>query len=317
MNSKKNILVTGGAGYIGSSLAWSLDTKFNIIILDDLSCGKKTNISDKWKFYKISILNKKILKKIFSENKISIVIHAAAKISVSESEEKKKLYNDVNYIGTKNLILEAKKHKSVEHFIFSSSAAVYGNPKYLPINEKHPKKPINFYGKTKLKSENFILNQKKQFKKISILRYFNVSGIANNYKSGISNIKNPNIISKICIFLKQKKKIKIFYENSNSIKFPERDFIHIKDIIRIYKYLIFKDKKKLNIINCCSSKKISLLTIINLIEKKLTKKINYKLKQLPKNECLKIFGKKPKILLKTQSHTSLINSTVNWHFKIR
>ena len=85
MNSKKNILVTGGAGYIGSSLAWSLDRKFNIIILDDLSCGKKTNIADKWKFYKYTILNKKILKKIFSENKISIIIHAAAKISVSES----------------------------------------------------------------------------------------------------------------------------------------------------------------------------------------------------------------------------------------
>ena len=145
----------------------------------------------------------------------------------------------------------------------------------------------------------------------------NVSGIANNYKSGISNIRNPNIISKICIFFKQKKKIKIFYENSKSKKFPERDFIHIKDIIKIYRYLIFKNKKKLNIINCCSSKKLSLLTIINLIEKKLRKKINYKLKELPKNECLKIFGTKPKILLKTQSHASLINSTVNWHLKIK
>ena len=290
--------LTGSTGSLGRSL---------------ISNNKKINFH----CYRGDIRDKKKISQWIQKYQLNVLIHLAAIVPIKVVNKNKKKSYDVNYVGTKNLILEAKKHKSVEHFIFSSSAAVYGNPKYLPIDEKHPKKPINFYGKTKLKSENFILNQKKQFKKISILRYFNVSGIANNYKSGISNIRNPNIISKICIFFKKKKKIKIFYENSKSKKFPERDFIHIKDIIKIYRYLIFKNKKKLNIINCCSSKKLSLLTIINLIEKKLRKKINYKLKELPKNECMKIFGTKPKILLKTQSHASLINSTVNWHLKIK
>jgi UDP-glucose 4-epimerase len=313
---KENILITGGAGYIGSSLAWALDKKFKIIILDDLSTGSIKNISPEWDLYRGCITNKKQIKEIFFHNKISIVIHAAAKISVAESELKKELYNKVNLSGTKNLIIESKKHKYLKHFIFSSSAAIYGNPKYLPIDENHPKLPINYYGKTKLKSENYILNELQNTKiRISILRYFNVSGIANNYKSGFSNIKNPNLISKICLFVNKKKKINLHYYNKSFNIFPERDFIHIEDIIKIYKHLIFKNKKSLNIFNCCTSKTLSLIKIVKIIEKIINKKIKYNLKKLPSNECVKIQGKKPKFMNYTRSHKSMIFSAAKWYLK--
>lgn len=316
LNNKQNILITGGAGYIGSSLARGLEDKFNIFILDDLSTGKTYNISKKWKFYKGSILNSKILKKIFSNHKISIVIHAAAKISVSESEKKKLQYLKVNFLGTKLLANEAKKHKYFRHFIFSSSAAVYGNPKYLPIDEKHVRKPINYYGKTKLMAENFLISYfYKSKNKLAILRYFNVSGIIDSFKSGISNNKTPNIISKICINKLQNKKTYLYFKKDKSMIFPERDFIHIKDLVKIYKYVLFKKKEKKIILNCCSSKHISVMKIMNIIEKKLKTKIKYRFKKIPKNECFKISGSKPKFLKKLNSYQSMIGSTVEWYFK--
>tara|TARA_E500000178_G_C16986283_1_gene738399 strand:+ start:532 stop:1488 length:957 start_codon:yes stop_codon:yes gene_type:complete len=315
-NNKKNILITGGAGYIGSSLARGLEDKFNIFILDDLSNGKTYNISKKWKLFRGSILNSKILKKIFSNHKISIIIHAAAKISVSESEKKKKEYFKVNFLGTKLLANEAKRHKYLRHFIFSSSAAVYGNPKVLPIDEKHIRKPINYYGKTKLMAENFLISYfYKSKNKLSILRYFNVSGIIDSFQSGISNNKNPNIISKICINKLKNKKTYLYFKKDKSMTFPERDFIHIKDLIKIYKYIIFRKKQKKIILNCCSSKNISVMKIMKIIEKKLKTKINYGFKKIPKNECFKILGSRPKFLKKLNSYQSMIESTVEWYFK--
>lgn len=312
---KKKILITGGAGYIGSSIGWSLLKGNKIIILDNFSSGNKINISKSWKVYKGSCYDKFVVKKIFKENKISTVIHCAAKISVPESEKNKKNYYLNNFMSTKVLVDECLKSKYLEKFIFSSSAAVYGKPKYLPIDIYHNLNPTNYYGYTKLICEKYILKKFRNTKiKVSILRYFNVAGVLNGNKCGIVNFKNLNLISKLLINIKKKKlKFNIKVDNLKKINLsPERDFIHINDIIKIYNY-IFKSSKKINIINCSTSVKTSVLSIINKIEYLTKKKIVKKFQKLPKNECNIIFAKSPKNILKRKENiSSMILSTHKW-----
>ena len=127
--SSNNILVTGGAGYIGSHIVENLvKSKNRVIILDNLVTGYKRLINKKAKFIKSDIKNKRNLTKIIKNNKIDSIIHLAAYLNVSEAERNKKKYYKNNIIGTKNLI-EACKNSSVKNIIFSSSCAVYGNVK--------------------------------------------------------------------------------------------------------------------------------------------------------------------------------------------
>jgi UDP-glucose 4-epimerase len=312
---QKKILITGGAGYIGSSIGWALSKKNQIIILDNFSSGNKINISSSWKVYTGSCYDKSIIKKIFKENNISTIIHCAAKISVVESEKNKRNYYLNNFESTKVLVDECLKSKYLERFIFSSSAAVYGKPKYLPIDIYHSLNPLNYYGYTKLICEKYILKKLKNSKiKVSILRYFNVAGVLEGNKCGIINFKNLNLISKLLINIKKKKfKFSIKINNLNKTNLsPERDFIHIKDIIKIYNYIL-KSKKKINILNCSTCYKTSVLSIISKIENLTKKKIKKKFQKLPKNECNIIFAKSPKnILGRKENISNMILSTYKW-----
>ena len=165
----KNILITGGAGYIGSHIVEQLVKKnfLKIFIVDDLSTGHKRLINKKAKFIKADINKTQLIKKIILNNKIDTIIHLAAKTIVTESELKPKLYYKVNVLGTKSL-LDAAKDSLVKNFLFSSTAAVYGS-KIRYVNENSKTLPDSVYGKTKLQAENLV---KKQFKKK--LYYFEI-----------------------------------------------------------------------------------------------------------------------------------------------
>ena len=152
---KKNILITGGAGYIGSHVAEKINTSiYNIIIYDNLVTGKKKLINKKAKFIKGDIKNLKQLSNTIKKNNICFIIHLAAYLNIAEAEKKKGKYFKNNVEGTLNLV-KACKNSGVKSIIFSSSCSVYGNINGA-VKEKHKLKPKSYYAFTKFKSEKII-----------------------------------------------------------------------------------------------------------------------------------------------------------------
>ena len=151
-----NVLITGGAGYIGSQISYLLtDNKIKNTIIDNLSTGYKKLINKKSKFFHCDILNENKIKKIIKENKIDSVIHLAAALSVGESQKKPKKYFRINVKGTQKL-LNAVKGSKIKNFIFSSTCAVYKDG-LSRVSETSKLKPTSIYGKTKLTGEKLIM----------------------------------------------------------------------------------------------------------------------------------------------------------------
>ena len=199
INNQNNILVTGGAGYIGSHIVENLvKTKNKVIIIDNLVTGYKRLIIKKAKFIKADIKNKQDLIKIIKNNKIGSIIHLAAYLNVSEAEKNKKKYYNNNIVGTKNLI-EACKNSSVKNIIFSSSCAVYGNVKGAVSEYKKPN-PSGYYGYTKFKGEELLKKFKKECNyNFGILRYFNVAGASPSGKIGEIETSHGHLIKNLAI----------------------------------------------------------------------------------------------------------------------
>ncbi|MFA5502587.1 MAG: UDP-glucose 4-epimerase GalE [Sulfurovaceae bacterium] len=193
-----NILITGGAGYIGSHVAKQLleTTEHNITILDNLSTGSKKTLDTlksirKFKFIKLDLKKFKKVNKVLEKNKIDTIIHFAASIVVPESVEKPLKYYMNNTVNTTNLIKCATEN-GVKKFIFSSTAAVYGEPTDIPtggIDENYPTNPINPYGMSKLMSERILRDTAavNQDFKFVIFRYFNVAGADIHYQPSTIN----------------------------------------------------------------------------------------------------------------------------------
>ncbi len=171
------VLITGGAGFIGSNVADGLlEKKHGVVIVDDLSNGKKENIPEEARFYRCDIRSKKLYS-IFKAEKPEVVIHNAAQLSVRVSVENPLMDADINVIGGLNVI-QACHTYNVNKIIFASSGGtVYGEQKYFPADEEHPTKPISPYGVAKLATENYLYYFYKTYglKYIS-LRYGNIYG---------------------------------------------------------------------------------------------------------------------------------------------
>ncbi|MFT0535503.1 UDP-glucose 4-epimerase GalE [Pseudomonas fulva] len=178
----KSILIVGGAGYIGSHMVWHLgQLGKKIIVLDNLSSGHEDAILY-GSFIKGDLANRDFLDEIFNSNHIEAVIHFASSIQVSESITNPSKYYNNNLINSINLIDTMIKH-GVDKLIFSSTAAIFGNPEYTPIDEAHPKNPINPYGQTKLIFEKILADYDRAYGLKSVcLRYFNAAG---NHPDGI------------------------------------------------------------------------------------------------------------------------------------
>jgi|ERR1051325_1522484 UDP-glucose 4-epimerase len=278
----RTILITGGLGYIGKNITnLLLKNNYKIIVIDNLINSYEQKIRNKnYKFIKCDILNKNKLNNVFKKEKIDLIIHTAGLIKVQESEEKPIEYFNVNISGTIN-ILEMMQRYNIDKIIFSSSAAVYGNPIKIPIEEKDPKNPINTYGLTKLIGEKLILKAKNIGIKSIIFRYFNIAG--GDQKENLNYSPKNNIshyIPKIANAIKNNEIIKIFgndYQTKD--KTCVRDYININDLANIHLLAIdylFK-KNKSEILNVGSGKGYSNLEIIKIIENLVNKKINYKI----------------------------------------
>lgn len=267
-----NILITGGAGYIGSCLTQILKKKFNIYIIDNLSYGKKSQIKNN-KFYQIDLLSKKKLEVFFKKKKIDLIIHLAAYTNLRLSFKNSDKFYKNNYLATKNLVNISQKY-GVKKIIFSSTASVYGKKKIFPISEKSTTKPISHYGKSKLKAENFLIKKSSKNFSCIILRFFNVAGAIPNKNLG--EIKNPaeHFIPIAIRKVLNKEYVPIFKGFITKDKTGIRDYIHVTDVCRAITMLIdflykVKNKKNFFIFNIGSNKCYSTLDVLKIISQLL------------------------------------------------
>ncbi len=276
----KNILLTGGAGYIGSHIAELFEkTNYNLFIIDNLETGFKRLINKKAKFIKLDIKNLNKLKTIIIKYKIDTIIHLAAYLNVSEAESNKIKYYNNNIRGTENIV-KACRNSIVKNILFSSSCSIYGNVKGS-VNENKRPNPQGYYAFTKYKGEQIIKKySKKNNFKYAVLRYFNVAGASPSNKIGQIEKSHGQLFKNIAIqSLKKKPKIKIYGNNYNT---PDgtciRDYIHVTDIAQIHiKSLEYLKKYKKSItLNCGYGKGYSVKEIVEIFKKiKKNVYINY------------------------------------------
>lgn len=196
-DSESKILVVGGAGYIGSHTVWELCDQIGadkILVFDNLSYGHPEFLPEKVQVITGDITKVEDLEAVFANHKILAVVHFAALISVGESTESPDLYWQNNFVGSLNLLNSMHKHE-VKNLVFSSTAATFGSPVYIPIDEKHPQLPINPYGETKLSVEKLCQSYNQAFGMQSIyLRYFNACGAHPNGKTGERHLPETHLI---------------------------------------------------------------------------------------------------------------------------
>ena len=228
-----NVLVTGGAGYIGSHTVDRLLAHGDqVTVVDNLWTGHRQAVPDQVKFYEADVRDKAALKKIFDENDFDAVAHFAALTQVGESMKKPLFYFDNNTFGVISL-LEAMRDHDVKKIVFSSSAATYGVPKHNPITEDEIQKPINPYGLTKLQMEQIMdwSDQAYGIKGVA-LRYFNVAGAKADGSIGEDHNPETHMIPNILMVAQGKKdKMVIFGDDYNT---PDgtnvRDYVHVVDL---------------------------------------------------------------------------------------
>lgn len=226
------ILVTGGAGYIGSHMVKVLLEKgHEVVVADNLEKGFKEAVDERAKLYTGNLLDKQFVKQIFDENHFDGVIHFAAYIAVGESMQHPAMYFENNVTGALH-VLDVMLQKNVNNFIFSSTAAVYGTPVKMPIDEEHPKKPESPYGESKLMVEKMLQwFHDVQGLNFVALRYFNASGASLDATTGERHAPETHIIPNVIKAALGNTTFRLF---GNDYDTPDgtciRDYIHVLDL---------------------------------------------------------------------------------------
>jgi len=230
--SYMKVLVVGGAGYIGSHMVIRLlQENADVTTFDNLSGGYRDSVLG-GDFIEGDLADTNLLDKVFSENNFDAVMHFASFIEVGESILSPAKYYQNNVTNTQNLLDAMVKH-GVLNFIFSSTAAIFGEPEYVPIDEKHPMKPINPYGRTKLIVEQILADYDRAYGLKSIaLRYFNAAGADPETRIGERHVPESHLIPLVLQAASgRRKSISIFGQDYDT---PDgtciRDYIHICDL---------------------------------------------------------------------------------------
>jgi UDP-glucose 4-epimerase len=243
------VLITGGAGFIGSHIAEALiDSQYEVVVVDNLVTGHVKNLPPGVRFYKQDV--RRDLDDLFAEEKPDYVIHQAAQVSVSHSFIDPLYDCEENILATLNILQACVRHH-VKKFVFASTAAVYGNPVYLPVDEAHPLQPISFYGLTKGHAEKCIqIYADTHQLDYSILRYANVYGPRQDAR-GEAGV--------IAVFIEK------LIQGEQPIMFGDgkqtRDFIFVKDVARANVAALTNGSKE--ILNIGTGQEVSIQEIID------------------------------------------------------
>ena len=272
------ILLTGGAGYIGSHVCHLLiDKGYEVTCIDSLITGNKELLPKKVKLEVFDIDEKEKVKNLINNNNFDLVMHFAGLIRVDESVEQPERYNDFNYSKAK-IFLESCFENGLKKVIFSSTAAVYGNPKAQKVKETDLTDPLNPYASSKLELENFIRETSENYNsKYIILRYFNVAGADEKMRTGLISKVSSHLIKVACEVVVGKRDKLII--NGDDYNTPDgtaiRDYIHVSDLAEIHlisaKHLI--EGGESNLFNCGYGNGFSIIDIINELNKIINKNL--------------------------------------------
>ena len=299
-----NILVTGGAGYIGSHTCVELlNAGYDILVLDNLSnsCEKSLDVvrsitGRDFPFYEVDMLDYEDMEKVFSENKIDAVIHFAGLKAVGESTQMPVKYYHNNITGTLNLLMLMEKY-DVNNLVFSSSATVYGMPETVPIKEDFPLSATNPYGSTKLMIEGILQDAFKANNKLSVslLRYFNPIGA---HKSGLMGEDPKGIPNNLLPYVAQVAVGKLEKVHVFGNDYPThdgtgvRDYIHVVDLALGHLKTVEKcsDKPGVHIFNLGTGNGYSVLDIIKAFSKACGKDVPYQIDERRPGDIAECFA---------------------------
>ncbi|MCX7798427.1 MAG: UDP-glucose 4-epimerase GalE [Melioribacter sp.] len=276
------ILVTGGAGYIGSHFVkLLLEYGYQPVVIDNLLRGHKEAVPNDVPFEKVDLLDYKELLNIIRKYSPEAIVHFAALAYVGESVEKPQLYYLNNVVGSYNLISAAIEAK-IDKFVFSSTCSIYGNPIMIPISESEPSKPINPYANTKLMIETMLKDFESAYGlNFVALRYFNAAGAHFSGEIGESHNPETHLIP-LVLYTALGKREKLFvYGNDYDTKDGTciRDYIHVVDLVdahlKAIRYL--EERKPSSIINLGTGVGNSVLEIITKAEQITQRKIPYEI----------------------------------------
>ncbi|KSU11582.1 NAD-dependent epimerase/dehydratase family protein [Lactococcus lactis] len=270
MIKNNNILITGGAGFIGSTLANALLPDNKVIVLDDLSMGDFNNLDESINLTKIegNLVDKELLGKIFSENEFDYIFHLGAVASVADSVARPYETHQVNFDSTMTIleILRTRKSK-LKRFIFSSSAAVYGDEPTLPKREESVIRPLTPYAIDKFASEKMAMIYNLLYDiPTSATRFFNVYGPNQNPESPYSGF-----ISILVDRLKNEKELTIFGNGEQT-----RDFVYVEDVVNALLLIATSDKSRGQVYNVGTGSRITLNDLVKLSQEITGKKISIK-----------------------------------------
>ena len=321
-----NVLLSGGAGYIGSHAALSLlDKGHSVHIVDNLSTGSKLLIPKNSRFTNCNINDESKISDLIKSDKFDLLMHFAGFIQVEESVKQPEKYFENN---TNNAIkfFNTCKNNGLNKLIFSSTAAAYGSvSENKLIDEDTNLNPQNPYAESKIRTERFLFDNQDKFKFI-ILRYFNVAGADKKLRSGQISKKSTHLIKILSeVIVGKRDKIEIFGSDYNT---PDgtaiRDYIHVSDLADIHteiaEYLL--ENLETNLFNCGYGNGFSVLDVINAANNIYQNKIIYKFAKRRDGDVEKLISSNSKILNhinwkpKHNDLKEIINSSVRWEEKI-
>ena len=277
---KRKILITGGAGFIGSVISsYLLDNEYEVVVIDDLSTGNKSALDERVIFFQGSILDKSFLTTALTG--VDTVIHCAANSIVEESVSKPELYEQVNYKGTK-VLLDVMNQLGVSKIIFSSTAAVYGEAKTQPIPESAELSALNPYGESKVKSEEEIGKKVVDGLAAITFRYFNIAG---SYKNNLGKVffenheNESHLIPKILYKLNMGDKEVTVDIYGDKWQTPDgsciRDYLHVKDLAHAHLLALNKlTNNEHQIVNLGSGTGYSVFEVVDQISKTVGVKVH-------------------------------------------
>ncbi|MFP5330184.1 MAG: UDP-glucose 4-epimerase GalE [Alphaproteobacteria bacterium] len=278
------VLVTGGAGYIGSHAVLALrDAGWSVAVIDDLSNGTRSVVPDDVPFYEGSIADRALVGRVLADQGTKAIMHFAGSIIVPESVENPLLYYANNTVATHALVASAVAH-GVRHLLFSSTAAVYGAPERVPVSEEDPKQPINPYGASKLMTERMLADCAAAYSfNYGALRYFNVAGADPDGRSGQVGKGSTHLI-KVAVETAVGKRdhVDIF---GTDYPTPDgtcvRDYIHVSDLadahVRALQWLVDNPVENL-VLNCGYGRGVSVLEVLDALDRQLNAPVRREMK---------------------------------------